>query len=272
MDLRLAPKLLLWGMLVIACLGTVSSLLRTENELTPVVAKQALEQNMAIHTALGFTREWMYWDGEELTEARMKRLKPYVNTESLVRMATIQSEQKTNRQDVIAAEFVSLSSSGGSRQTVRVRVIALSPERVVWEVDVPVWVQAGKGAAIIAPPLIRKPQEPPAVPDEGNGETAASSDVKQRMRPAIESFLKAMCEGKDANSLFNYVTIDANLSPLEGRLRFLALERLEATGTGPYKVIVTLSVQDEASGFRLTQVWKLMVTEENQKFFVGAVE
>jgi hypothetical protein len=270
-ELRWFPKLILWSMLTLSCLGAVSTLLRTETDSTPAILKRTMEQQMAIHTAASFTREWMQWGGEELPEARMHRLKPYVNPDVLVRIATLQSEQKVKRQDVIASEFVSLSSKGGSRYAVRVRVIAANPDRVVWEVDVPVWAQAEKGAAVAAPPLIRPPQEPPAVPMTESGE-AASADIKQRMRPAIESFLRAMCEGKDAESLFNYVTTGANMKPLEGRLRFVALERLEATGTGPYKVTVTFSAQDAATGFRFTQVWKLTVTEENQKFFVGAVE
>lgn len=272
MDVRLLPKLLLWAMLIVSCLGAVSTLLRTEPDPTPVILKRTMEQQMAIHTALSFAREWMRWDGEELPEARIQRLKPYVNPDALVRVAALQSEQKTKRQEVIAAEFVSSSSNGGSRYAIRVRVIAANPERVVWEVDVPVWAQTGKGATVTAPPLIRSPQEPPAVPETASGEPAASADVKQRMRPAIESFLKAMCEGRDTESLFNYVTTGAKLKPLEGRLRFLTLERLEAAGVGPYKVTVTFSVQDAATGFRVTQVWKLAVTEENQKFFVGSVE
>lgn len=272
MDLRWFPKLLLWCMLTLSSLGAVSMLLRTETDPTPALLKRTTEQQMAIHTALNFAREWMRWYGEELPEARMQRLKPYVNPDALDRIAALQSEQKTKRQEVIASEFLSLSSSSGFRQTVRVRVIALNPDRVVWELDVPVWAQTGKGAAVTSPPLIRSSQEPPIVPEAGSGETTASGEVKQRMRPALESFLKAMCEGKDAESLFNYVTTGANLKPLGGRLRFLSLERLEASGTGPYKVAVTFSAQDAATGFRLTQVWRLTVTEENQKFFVAAVE
>lgn len=272
MDLRWFPKLLLWGMLTISCLGAVSTLLRTEVDPAPLLLKRTTEQQMAIHTALNFAREWMHWDGEELPEARVKRLKPYVNPESLARTAVLQSKQKTKRQEVIAAEFVSLTSGNGSRYSVRVRVIAANPERIVWEVDVPVWAQAGKGAAVTAPPVSRPPREPPAAPETQIEEANVPADVKQRMRPALESFLKAMCEGKDAESLFNYITTGTTLKPLEGRLRFLSLERLEATGSGPYKVTVFFSVQDALSGFQFTQVWMLTVTEENQKFFVGAVE
>ncbi|WP_144938193.1 conjugal transfer protein [Paenibacillus sp. 32O-W] len=272
MDVRLLPKLLLWVMLIVSSLGAISTLLRTEPDPAPAILKKTMEQQMAVHTALSFAREWMRWDGEELPEARMQRLKPYVNPDALARVAALQAEQKTKRQEVIAAEFVSSSASGGSHYAVLVRVIAANPERVVWEVEVPVWAQTGKGAVVAAQPLFRPPQEPPAVPDTGSGEPAASADVKQRMRPAIESFLKAMCEGKDADSLFNYVTTGANLKPLEGRIRFIALERLEVAGTGPYKVTVTFTAQDAATDFRVTQVWKLAVTEENRKFFVGSVE
>lgn len=272
MDLRLLPKLLLWGMLTLACLGTISTLLRIETDPIPALLKRTMEQQMAIQTALGFSREWMHWDGKELPEARMQRIKPYVNPESLVRIAAILSDKNTNLQDVVAVELISLSSHGYQRYKIRVRVIALNPDRTLWEVDVPVWVQAGKGAAITDPPLIHPLQNPPAVPEPGNGEVEASSGVKQRIRPAIESFLKAMCEGKDAESLFNYVTTGSKLMPLKGRLQFLSLDRLEATGVGPYTITVTFSVKDEATGFRLTQVWRLAVAEENEKFFVGGIE
>lgn len=278
MDIRWFPKLILWGMLTLACLGTVSSLLRPQTDPMPDFARQAQEQNMAIHTAVGFAREWMQWEGEELPEARLLRLKPYVNPDALVRIAAIQSEQKTNRQTVTAVDLVSLISDG-PRYTVRVRVMATktsgsNTERVIWEVDVTVWAQAGKGAAVTAPPLIRPVQEPPAVPKTGNSEESASGEVKQRMRPAIESFLKVMCEGKDADSLFNYVTAGAKIQPLGGNIRFLSLDRLDGTvaGTGSYTVTVTFSIKEEATEFRLTQEWKLAVTEENQKFFVSAIE
>ncbi|MFC0213821.1 conjugal transfer protein [Paenibacillus chartarius] len=270
--MRWFPKLVLWSMLTLSCLGAVSTLLNTEADPAPILLKRTLEQQMAIQTAVSFAREWMRWDGEELPEARVQRLKPYVTPDALNRVSALQPEQKAKRQEIISSEFVALTSSSGSRYTVRIRVIAATPERVVWEADVPVWVQAGKGAAVTAPPLIRLPQEPPAVPETGSGESAASAEVKQRMRPAIESFLKAVCEGKDADSLFNYVATGSNVKPLEGRLRFIALDRLEATGTGPYQVAVTFSAQDAATGFRFTQMWKLTVTEENKKFFVGSVE
>ncbi|MCY9668713.1 conjugal transfer protein [Paenibacillus alginolyticus] len=270
--MRLLPKLLLWGMLMIACLGTVSSLVRPQTDSAPALTRGSLEQQMAIHTALGFAREWMDWNGEELLEARLKRLKPYVNPDVLALFTPLQAEQKTKRQEVIASEMVSFSSSGGSRYTVHVRVFVKNPDRATWEVDVPVWVQADKGAAVTAPPLFRPLRKPPAVPEQGNGEKATSAEVKQRMRPAIESFLKAICEGRDAESLFNYVTTGSHLIPLAGRLRFVSLDQLDATGVGPYAVTVTFSAKDEATGFRFTQVWKLTVTEENQKFFVGAIK
>lgn len=271
MDIRLLPKLLLWGMLTLACLGTMSTLLRTETDPAIAFLQRTAEQQIAIQTAIGFTREWMYWNGEELPETRMQRLQPYVNPEALVRIAAIQSDPKTNGQQVVAVELISLSSQG-SRFTIRIRVIALNPARSLWEVDVPVWVQAAKGAAITDPPLIRPLQGPPDVPESGSSEVAASSEVKERMRPAIERFLKVMCEGKDADSLFNYVTTGSKLMPLQGRLGFLSLDRLEVTGVGPYTATVTFSVQDEATGFRFTQVWRLAVAEENKKFFVGAVK
>ncbi|MEB3102856.1 conjugal transfer protein [Ferviditalea candida] len=267
----LLPRLLLWSMLTVSCLGAASTLLKTETDPSQAILKRSMEQQMAVQTAVSFAREWMRWDGEELPEARIQRLKPYVSPEALNRVAALQSEQKTNRQNVIASEFMSLASASGSRHTVRIRVIALNPERLVWEVDVPVWAESGKGAAVTAPPLIRPLSEAPVVTEPGNAETSASGEMKQRMRPVIESFLKAVCEGKDAESLSNYVTTGAKLTPLKGRIRFVAMERLDATGAGPYAVTVTFLAKDEAAGFRLTQIWKLTVTEENGKFFVSGI-
>lgn len=271
MEFRWFPKLLLWGMLAFSCLGAVATLLKTEADPLPTMLKRSTEQQMAIHAALGFTREWMHWDGEELMENRMKRLQPYVNPDSLVRMATLQTEKRTNRQDVIATEFVSLSTSNGSHYTVRVRVIALNPERIQWEADVLVWAQFEKGAAIAEPPLFRPLQEPSPIPEMRKSEASASSDTKQRMRPVVENFLRSMCEGEDVGSLFNYMTTTAKLTPLEGRLLFVKLERLEATGANPYQVTVTFSVEDVETGFQMIQVWKLGVTEENGKFFVDSL-
>lgn len=271
MTFRVLPKLLLWAMLAVSCLGAVGTLLRTETDPAPGLLERTAERQMAIETAVGFAREWMQWDGEEPSEARLERLQPYANPEALARIAALQAEQKTKRQQVIAAEFVSLASGGGSRFNVRVRVIAENPERVNWEVEVPVWAQVSKGASVTGPPLLRPLREPPAVPPSGGGEAAAPAEVKQRMRPAIESFLKAMCEGTDAASLLNYVTAEAHLVPLAGRIRFLSLERLEATGSGPYTVTASFIAQDAATGFRWPQAWKLTVTEENGKFFVSGL-
>lgn len=226
---------------------------------------------MAIVAATGFAREWMRWDGSESQEMRMQRLKPYVDPDALSHIALLQPEQKTNRQDVIASELMSLTNKSGSRYTVRLRVIALNPERVVWEVEVPVWSVVGMGAVVTGPPLIRPLSEPTVVPTPESTEASASGEVKQRMRPVIESFLKAICEGKNAESLSNYVTTGVKLTPLDGRIQFQSLEQLDATGTDPYTVTVTFFAKDGATGFRLTQIWKLSVTEENGKFFVDGI-
>jgi hypothetical protein len=270
MDKGLFPKLLLWGMLLLSCLGAVGTLLRSETDPMPLLMQQAAEQQMAVETAVGFAREWMRWDGEELPEARLQRLKPYVNPDALARIAALQTEQKSSRQQVLASELISYASRGSQLHAVRVRVVTTNPERAVWEVEVPVWTQASRGA-VISPPLIRPVQAPPVVSETGAAGAAASAETKQRMRPAIESFLKAMCEGKDAESLFNYVTAEAKLTPLAGRIRFASLEHLEAVGSGPYTVTVSFAAQDAATGFRLTQEWKLAVTEENGKFFVSGI-
>ncbi|MNP18723.1 hypothetical protein D3C76_1112160 [compost metagenome] len=60
--------------------------------------------------------------------------------------------------------------------------------------------------------------------------------------------------------------------PLNGRLRFVTLDRLEAIGEGPYDVTVSFTIEDASTGFRLAQVWRMKVTEENQKFFVAAMQ
>ncbi|MBW4081284.1 conjugal transfer protein [Paenibacillus sp. S150] len=270
MDMRLLPKLLLWIMLTISCLGTIASFVQPEQDLSATWLQQSLQQQVAVETAAGFTREWMSWNGDELPEVRQVRLKPYVSPDKLAQVVPVQTEQKTNRQQVLSTELLSLSGNG-AHFTVRLRVIVANPSRVLWEAEVQVWMQTGQGAAVTAPPLLRLPQTPPAVPDSGTGGETVSSEVKQQMRPAIESFLKAMCESKEKSSLLNYVSASANLTPLSGRLHFLSLEQLEATGTGPYTVKVTFSVQEETTGFRVTQIWRLAVIEENGKYFVGGV-
>lgn len=271
LEFRWVPKLLLWIMLMFSCLGAVSTLFRTETDPVPALLTRTAEQQMAIQTALGFAREWMFWDGGELPEERVQRLQPYVNPDALARVAALQAESNTRSQQVMASECLTIAASGGSSYRVRVRVIVANPERMMWEVEVPVWVQATKGAAVTDPPIIRSLQEPPIVPKIPQA-AAASAAVKERMRSAMESFLKAICESKDAGSLLNYVTADAKMVPLNGRLRFVTLDRLEATGEGPYDVTVSFTIEDASTGFRLAQVWRMKVTEENQKFFVAAMQ
>ncbi len=272
MELRWLPKLLLWGMLTLSCLGAVGTLLRTETDPAPDLLARTAEQQMAIETALGFTREWMHWDREELPEARMQRMKAYVQPDALARLAALQAGATGRSQQVEATEFLSVKNGGGPHFRVHVRVIVLIPERTIWEVAVPVWAQAARGAAVADPPTIQPLREPAVVPDRQVQNEAAPTATKERMRPVLESFLKAMCEGREASNLSNYVTAEARLTPLDGRLRFVSLERLEATGTGPYNVAVSFTAEDAATGFRWPQVWRLTITEENQKFFVASVE
>lgn len=268
------PKLLLWIMLMVSTLGAISSLMKPETDQAAWINQAALKQQMAVHTATNFAREWMAWNGGELPEERLNRLKPYVNPAALSRVAAIQSGQKNSQQKVIAAEFVSLTVKDVHVYTVRIRVVVLNPERVIWEVEVPVWVhsESGNGGSVIGPPVIRPPKDPLVVHEPEATEMAASSDVKQRMKPAIESFLKAICEGKDAESLSNYISTGTTLLPLQGRIRMLSMDSFEVTGKGPYTAKVAFTVQDMATGFSFSQVWRLTVTEENQKFFVGSLE
>jgi len=272
MEFRILPKILLWVMLVVSTMGAISSLLRPATDQTALSNQDSLKQQMAVYTATSFAREWMTWSGDELPEDRLNRLKPYVDPTALSRIGQIKAEQKTSQQKVTAAEFVSLTMNDAHLYTVRVRVVVMNPARTLWEVDIPVWVQLDKGASVTTSPIIRPLDEAPVVPESKTAELSASNEVKGRIRPAIESFLKAICEGKDAVSLFNYVSTGSKLNPLQGKVRFISLDGLKATGTGPYTVNVTFSVQDPTTGIIFTQEWKLTVTEENQKFFVGAIE
>lgn len=272
MDIRWIPKGLLWILLILSSLGAVSSWVRPNTDQLAAFGKFALEQQMAISAATNFAREWMNWGGEESLEDRQVRLKPYVSQTVTNRVNPIKAEQKGSQQKVISAEFISLSSKGTHEFTVRIRVVVQNPARAVWEVEVPVWVQSGRGASVTAPPIIRPLQEAPIVPEISPTEAVASGDVKQRMKPFIESFLKAMCEGKNAESLFNYVSTGSKLTPLQGRIRMLSLDSFEVTGVGPYNAKVAFTAQDAATGFSFTQVWQLKVTEETQKYFVYSIE
>ena len=266
MDMKILPKLLLWVMLILSSLGAIASLTQTNQNTTAAWLPQMALQQVAVDTAIGFVREWMSWSGEELPEVRQARLKPYVSPDKLVQVALLQGEQKASLQQVLAVELLAVTGSG-TRFTVSLRVTVANPNRSLWEVEIPVWLQTSQGAAISAPPLFHLPQAPPTVPD-GNSEEATASSVRERMRPAVESFLKTMCEGRDKSSLLNYVTTTAHLNPLEGRLRFLTLDQLEARGIGPYTVTVTFSVQEGITGFHFSQRWKLVVIEQNGKFFL----
>jgi hypothetical protein len=273
MDMRILPKVLLWSMLVVSTLGAISSLVKPEADQTQNarIYSTTITQLMAVQTATNFAREWMAWSEEELPEDRLKRLKPYVNPTALSRIGQIKAEQKNSQQKVIAAEFVSLATSDAHRSTVRVRVVVTNPARTIWEVDIPVWVQFGKGASVTASPVIRPLQNPLAVPESHTTEAAASQTMKERMRPAIESFLKVMCEGKDAESLLNYVRSGTTLFPLQGRIHLVSLDSLEVVGVGPYTASVAFTVQDAATEVEFSQIWRLSVSEENQKFFVGSL-
>ncbi|THF74365.1 conjugal transfer protein [Cohnella fermenti] len=268
--MRVLSKILLWGLLLLSSLGAVATLRQSEPDMpSKNLLEQIAEQQMATETALYFVREWMDWQGDELPEARMARLRPYVTPEALARIAALQNELKTMRQKVMASEFMSLSPGGASQYTVRIRAIVLNPERVQWEADVPVWVQMKKGAVVTGLPLLRPVPETSTVPVSATGEAAVSADHRQRMQPAIESFLKAMCEGTDEKSLANYVTAEAEITPLAGRLRLVTLDKLEAVGQGPYMVTATFTAEEAATGYRFAQAWKLLVTEENGKFFIS---
>ncbi len=267
--MRVLPKVLLWGLLLLSSLGGVATLRQTVPDTPANLLEQTAEQQMGIETALYFVREWMDWQGDELPETRMARLKPYVTPDALARIAALQNDQKTKRQQVIAAEFISISVREDSRYTVHVRAIVLNPGRTVWQVDVPVWAQAGKGAVITGAPLLRPLTEPPTAPGSIADGAVVSSETRQRMQPAIESFLKAMCEGTDEKSLANYVMTGSKITPLAGRIQLVTVDKLDAIGDGPYTVMVTFTAEEMATGYRFAQAWKLIVTEENGKFFIS---
>lgn len=272
MDIRMFPKLLLWILLLLSALGAVSSWLRPNTDPSTVNPKLALEQQMAQSTAMYFAREWMTWGGGETPEARQNRLKPYVNGTSLSILSQIKVTDKDKQQRVIAAEFISLANKGNHLYAVRIRVIAMNPARTTWEIQVPVAVQSDKGSLVMDVPVIRPLTIPPPLSVPIVQGIAASNELKQRMKPTIESFIQALCEGKDSESLVNYISTGASFVPLQGRLKVKAIDEFLVYGSGPYTVKVTFSVQDAATGFSFTQVWTLLVIEENQKFFVSAME
>ena len=272
MDIRFFPKILLWMMLVLSSLGAVSFWIMPDKENQMLYGNQSVEQQMAISTAINFSREWMSWYGDESSEDRIQRLKPYVNNAILTRISQIKAAEKGNQQKVIASEFVALKQKGNHRYTVRVRVIALSPARTNWEIDVPVEAQIEKGATIMDSPVIRTQSVPPRFTDLAPQEPIASNEIKQRMRSTIENFTRAMCEGNDVESLANYVSTGSSFVPLQGRLKWVSLDGFEASGNGPYSVKIQFTVQDASTGFSFTQIWRLRVLEENQKFFFVSFE
>lgn len=272
MDIRIIPKLLLWILLILSALGTVSSWLKPNTDSSAADNKLSLEQQMAQSTATYFAREWMSWSGDESPEDRQNRLKLYVSGTGLNRMSQIKVTEKGNQQRVIAAEFISLTQKGSHLYSVRIRVIAANPARTTWEMNVPIAVQLGKGSSVVGSPVIRPVSNPPILSTPEVQEVAVSNEVKQRMRPTIESFVRAICEGKAAESLVNYVSTGASLLPLQGRMKVISIDELLVFGNGPYTVKVSFAVQDPTTGFSFTQAWILQVIEENQKFFVSSME
>jgi hypothetical protein len=272
MSLRSVPKLIIWILLTCSASGAISSWLQPNAVSSNPDNKLALEQQMAQSTATYFAREWMTWSGDESPEDRLSRLKPYVSISALNRISQMKVMEKGSQQRVIAAEFISLTQTGGHLYSVRIRVIAVNPTRTTWEMNVLVAVQGNKGSSVVDSPVIRPVSDPPVLSSLVAQEPAASNEVKQRMRPTIESFVRAFYEGKDADSLVNYVSNGTIFIPLQGRLKVVSIDDFLVYGHGPYDVKVSFTVQDEATGFSFSQTWTLQVTEENQKFFVSSME
>jgi len=271
MGLRLVPRIMLWIMLTVSALGSISLWIRPEAEESQQAEQMMLEQQMAISTAANFIREWMTWSGEETSEERGGRLKPYVNRSDVARFSFLQPAGKETKQTVLAVEFVSLQRQGNGRYTVRLRAVVLNPARSIWYVEVPVGVRPEQGAAVMDLPVLLPVQEPPELPDEGQAEPHAASEVKLRMRPSIEGFLKAMCAEAVPGNLANYVDSDRTLIPLQGRVQWVSLDDMQVYGSGPYTVRAMFTVRDAATGTVFPQVWKLRVKEDNQKFFVQSI-
>lgn len=272
MGWRLVPKIALWVMLTVSTLGAISLWTRPETGDSHQTEQMMLEQQMAISTASHFIREWMTWSGEETSEERGGRLKPYVNRSDVARFSSLQTAGKETKQTVLAVEFVSLQRQGSGRYAVRLRAVVFNPARNIWQVEVPVRVRPEQGAAVTDLPVLLPVREPPELPDEREAEPPAANEVKLRMRPTIEGFLKAMCAETMPGNLANYVDSDRTLIPLQGRIQWVSLDDMQVYGSGPYTVRAMFTVRDAATGTVFPQVWKLRVKEENQKFFVQSIE
>lgn len=270
MDWRVLPKIGIWVLLVVSSLGAVSQWTSPKSDETHLLESRWLTEQSAISAATHFAREWMTWDGGESAAERFDRLKPYVSPVDLARIGTLKIE-KASAQQVISAVFVSLSAIGTDRYAVRVRVIARSPKRTQWELEVPVAVNPGKGTVITDPPQIGSVTEAPTLAAPTHG-ISAPKVVLEQMRPTVENFLKAMCTEQTAGNLSNYVEDVAAFQPLQGHVAFVSLDDFRATGTGPYRVNVAFTVRDAATGTLFPQEWKLRVAEQNQKYFVASME
>jgi hypothetical protein len=274
MELRILPKIVLWILLLMSSLGAISFWRMPEPSSLNTDVNTMLEQQMAISAATNFAREWMSWNAEESPEDRLQRLEPYVDPSVVPRASQMKALEKGKKQQIVASEFLRLEQKNRPFYSVRVRVVGLNPERTVWEMDVSVWADRDKGTSVTAPPIIRPGSEPPThpLPADVDSEPSVSNEIKQRMKPIIESFLNAYCEGMERASLVNYVTTESSLTPLQGRIQLVTVDGMKVTGSGPYTVNVSFQVEDPITHMIIPQRWSLIVIEENQKFFVKSIE
>lgn len=260
--MRAVVKALLWGMLVVSFLGSVSVFAGRFKSARPAVS--GVSETAVGAFAEAFAREYLTWDASEPADSREARLEPF--------LAAGLRNQGGFRVEIPA---------GQKQNVVEARVWGVKNIRAgFYQADVLATLSGGR-RVVLAVPVGEKnsrlfvyalPSLKPFV-SGGDGRIFWGPSVGDLpgLKPMLEGFFRAYLEGRDKSELANYVTDRADIAPLGGVAGFGRLRELRVyqAKEGVYTVEATVEVV--FGTVRLEEGFVVNVVPQGGKFYVDSV-
>lgn len=260
--MRTVVRALLWGMLVISFVGSVSVFAGRLKSARPVVSGAF---PLAVEAfAEAFTREYLSWDSLESAEARLTRLGPFLSS-------TLRNQEGFRVEMVAAGRQNVVESRAWELHFVkegfyRVEVLATLSDGRHIVLSVPVAAEEGR-LFVYGLPAVK----PFQTGGDGKMHWGPSAGDLPGLKPMLEGFFRAYLEGRDKSELANYVTDRAAVSPQGGVVGYRGISKLQAYTRKEGGYVVEATVEAVFSGVKLNEEFVLNVVTAGGKFYVDSI-
>lgn len=262
--MRTVVKALLWGMLVVSFLGSVSVFAGRLKSARPAVS--GVSETAVGAFAEAFAREYLTWDGSEPADFREARLEPFLAA-GLRNQGGFRVEIPAGqKQNVVEARVWEIKRIRPGFYLADILVTLSGGRRVV--LAVPVGEKNSRLFVYALPSL-----KPFVSGGDGRIFWGPSAGDLPGLKPMLEGFFRAYLEGRDKSELANYAADGARLVPMGGPARFEGLRDLRAYRLGEkggrYAVEVVAAVS--WNGARFDEQFTVFVISQAGKFYVDSV-